>query len=457
MTVPPPSWPTSWPHAAGDERRRTGGHAHRHVDGAPRGLRVVPLGHRVGAVIGRVVAGVPSSAVGRLIPGPVPSIPFHHSPHEERTRHALHEHRPGLPQVGPLATPANIISVAQAADAAGYSSLWALDRLLAPLAPRTPYPASPDGELPDEQRHVLDPIGALTLAALGDEPHPRRHQRAGGAVVPTSPAGQGAHHTRSHQRRPDHRRARARMVRRRVRGSGACRSGSWHREVRRSSTCSKRSGRRASAIRGERFRMSGDDPSQAAATAATADAAGRLYTRRARRVARRADGWIPAGLPVEAIAPMFAAFVTWPQRTGGTPTRSPWWCGRTRRSRPPARTRPAVLLGLHRPGDAGHGRTRVAGADEMILELQGCARSLDELFEIAGPRSRRPSWRRRDRHRRPDRTSRRFCHASATIRARRRDTNEGSGPAGVSLVQPSVGCDDGGEETHHVGRLGPLA
>jgi membrane-bound ClpP family serine protease len=28
-------------------------------------------------------------------------------------------------------------------------------------------------------------------------------------------------------------------------------------------------------------------------------------------------------------------------------------------------------------------RTRSAGADEIVLELQGCARTLDELFEIA--------------------------------------------------------------------------
>jgi membrane-bound ClpP family serine protease len=28
-------------------------------------------------------------------------------------------------------------------------------------------------------------------------------------------------------------------------------------------------------------------------------------------------------------------------------------------------------------------RTRTAGADEIILELQGCARTLDQLFEIA--------------------------------------------------------------------------
>lgn len=74
-----------------------------------------------------------------------------------------------LPQVGPVASPSAIVEVAKAAEDRGYSSVWALDRLLAPIAPRTPYPASPDGELPAEQRIVLDPLGTLTLAAAVTE------------------------------------------------------------------------------------------------------------------------------------------------------------------------------------------------------------------------------------------------------------------------------------------------
>src|SRR4051794_40549133 len=70
-----------------------------------------------------------------------------------------------IPQIGALADPTITRQVAVAAEQAGYSSLWALDRLLAPLNPSTPYPASPDGVLPDEQSRVLDPLGVLTLAA----------------------------------------------------------------------------------------------------------------------------------------------------------------------------------------------------------------------------------------------------------------------------------------------------
>src|SRR5438270_447593 len=70
-----------------------------------------------------------------------------------------------IPQIGALADPDAARSVAIAAERAGYASLWALDRLLAPTHPRTTYPASPDGRLPPEQSAVLDPLGILTLAA----------------------------------------------------------------------------------------------------------------------------------------------------------------------------------------------------------------------------------------------------------------------------------------------------
>ena len=70
-----------------------------------------------------------------------------------------------VPQLGRLADPAAIREAAVAAEVAGYRSLWVLDRLLAPVEARTPYPARAGGVLPDEQRTVLDPIGVLTLAA----------------------------------------------------------------------------------------------------------------------------------------------------------------------------------------------------------------------------------------------------------------------------------------------------
>ena len=74
-----------------------------------------------------------------------------------------------IPQLGALADPAAVNQVAIEAEAAGYDSLWAIDRLLAPIRPRSAYPASPDGALPAEHHRVLDPLVVLTHAAAVTE------------------------------------------------------------------------------------------------------------------------------------------------------------------------------------------------------------------------------------------------------------------------------------------------
>jgi probable F420-dependent oxidoreductase len=70
-----------------------------------------------------------------------------------------------LPNIGPIGTPENIRNVAQRAEELGYSSLWTIERLLYPVRPQTPYPASADGSLPESYKLVLDPLDALTYAA----------------------------------------------------------------------------------------------------------------------------------------------------------------------------------------------------------------------------------------------------------------------------------------------------
>jgi probable F420-dependent oxidoreductase len=76
----------------------------------------------------------------------------------------------GLPHLGPLATPQAIRTVASAAEGAGLHSLWAMDRLLSPVKPRTlAYPGRSDGTLPDAQQTVIDPLVALTVAATVTE------------------------------------------------------------------------------------------------------------------------------------------------------------------------------------------------------------------------------------------------------------------------------------------------
>jgi len=69
------------------------------------------------------------------------------------------------PNIGPVATPEAIKVVAQKAEALGYHSLWTVERVLFPVNPRLPYPATSDGHLPEPYKHNLDPLDALTYAA----------------------------------------------------------------------------------------------------------------------------------------------------------------------------------------------------------------------------------------------------------------------------------------------------
>ncbi|HET9488961.1 MAG TPA: LLM class F420-dependent oxidoreductase [Methylomirabilota bacterium] len=75
-----------------------------------------------------------------------------------------------LGNIGPIGTAENLVRIAQRAEALGYDTLWAVERLLWPLKPQTPYPVTPDGSLPAEYKHVLDPLEALTFVAA----HTRR-------------------------------------------------------------------------------------------------------------------------------------------------------------------------------------------------------------------------------------------------------------------------------------------
>ena len=70
-----------------------------------------------------------------------------------------------LPNIGPVANAEAVAKVAQRAEALGYDSLWTIERLLWPVKPQTPYPATPDGSLPEGYKHSLDPVEALTYAA----------------------------------------------------------------------------------------------------------------------------------------------------------------------------------------------------------------------------------------------------------------------------------------------------
>jgi alkanesulfonate monooxygenase SsuD/methylene tetrahydromethanopterin reductase-like flavin-dependent oxidoreductase (luciferase family) len=53
-----------------------------------------------------------------------------------------------LPEAGQQATRENIVHAARQAEEERFDSLWVWERLIYPLKPQTPYPATPDGSLP---------------------------------------------------------------------------------------------------------------------------------------------------------------------------------------------------------------------------------------------------------------------------------------------------------------------
>jgi probable F420-dependent oxidoreductase len=70
-----------------------------------------------------------------------------------------------VPNIGPVATPEAVKTVAQKAEALGYNSLWTVERVLWPVQPKAPYPVTPDGSLPEQYKYCLDPLDTLTFAA----------------------------------------------------------------------------------------------------------------------------------------------------------------------------------------------------------------------------------------------------------------------------------------------------
>jgi probable F420-dependent oxidoreductase len=70
-----------------------------------------------------------------------------------------------VPQFGDAASPDNLRAVATEAEALGYDSVWVGDRVIYPVAPRSPYPGSRDGSLPRVFQRSLAPLAVLSFAA----------------------------------------------------------------------------------------------------------------------------------------------------------------------------------------------------------------------------------------------------------------------------------------------------
>ncbi|GII57385.1 LLM class F420-dependent oxidoreductase [Planotetraspora thailandica] len=69
-----------------------------------------------------------------------------------------------LAQYGRFASLDSVRHVAREAESLGFASLWVGDRLMTPLAPKDRYPGG-DGTIPEAHRVFLDPIAVLSVAA----------------------------------------------------------------------------------------------------------------------------------------------------------------------------------------------------------------------------------------------------------------------------------------------------
>jgi probable F420-dependent oxidoreductase len=70
-----------------------------------------------------------------------------------------------VPQFDEYAGPEALLEVARKAEDLGADSLWVAERLLYPLNPKSPYPATADGSLPPPYRRSLDPLAILAYLA----------------------------------------------------------------------------------------------------------------------------------------------------------------------------------------------------------------------------------------------------------------------------------------------------
>lgn len=70
-----------------------------------------------------------------------------------------------VPQFGEEAGPDALLEVAHLAEEIGYDGLWVIERLLYPSNPKAPYPATADGSLPPAYRRSLDPLATLAYLA----------------------------------------------------------------------------------------------------------------------------------------------------------------------------------------------------------------------------------------------------------------------------------------------------
>ncbi len=290
-----------------------------------------------------------------------------------------------LPQLAHHADPEASRRVAEDAEAGGFSSLWVIDRLLSPVAPRSRYPATEDGLLPPVQSSAaLDPLLTLTVAATHTE-----QIRVGTAVLvapwypPALLARSLATLDRVSRGRLDvglglgwsldeydavgaamstrgRRLEEVIEVLRALWGDGAT-------EVRTSREWIARSTMGVKPVQSPPPLLLG------AYTPAGLDRVGRL-----------ADGWLPAGLPLDVMAAMWSTALEAAERQG----RDPLAMRLVVRADVKITERPlgadrGPFVGTERQVADDIARCRELGAHEVVLDLQAATRDATELMELA--------------------------------------------------------------------------
>jgi probable F420-dependent oxidoreductase len=292
----------------------------------------------------------------------------------------------GLPHLGPLASPDAIRTVAMAAEAGGLDSVWAMDRLLSPVVPRTlAYPGRANGTLPTAQATVLDPLVTLTVAATVTD------RVAIGTDVLVAPWYAPVLLARSLAAIDQVSGGRL------VVGLGLGWSVDEFEAV---GVGMPRRGARIEEIMDVLNAVWSDDTIDILTTheRIAPSVMGAKPVQRPRppillgahsdagleRVARRADGWLPFGIALDEIARRWSSTLRMAEQLG----RDPDHLRLVVRADPRIDARPG---GRHRPSFTGScrevmddvERAREIGASELILDFHSVARSVDELVDTA--------------------------------------------------------------------------
>ena len=98
--------------------------------------------------------------------------------------------------IGPFVEPVEAVRLAQAAEAAGFESIWTVDHVVVPAGYQSTYPYDPSGKLPSGEETVFpDPLDLVGLCGRLDLDPAAGHRHPHRAAPQPAGAGQGAGHS----------------------------------------------------------------------------------------------------------------------------------------------------------------------------------------------------------------------------------------------------------------------